>query len=903
MLGSSLHAGPATSRAQVALEFVVVYSIILVIFVVAFAAIATQRAVVLSDQQSSIMQLLAQNVAGYINQALQAGSGYSMTVPLGAGIGQASYNISVSTDGEVLAKTGIGNEVITGTAFSSARRLFINGTLIANSNSVQLYKIPAYSGSIKISNLDGIIFVDQAPPSPSTLTGTPLVTEPASFNPAYFNGGNAIITVSNTPNLVIGNSITLDAWVDLTFINTSPSKPYVENPIIGELDSGSQPFMLSVTNNGIPVFLLNWGSTFQLQPSFGLSVGNWYDLAATYNKTAGKETLYINGNVVATASNSITLSGSSILNIGGSNTNGTHTKGYIADVQIYNASLSANQIGGIYSGGPLDAPPALLPSLVGWWPLNGNPNDYSGRGSNGVPGNVIFQHSVDLLVQVPTVGGARASGIPVGISTTNYLLGGSNTLAAYTNNNGLVSALLNSNGFAGNAIVQVETFNGNISTVKNVIGWWPLNLGASPYVGEYSASSKNGTFKNSNYGYLANRTETLVGVFNGLASFTTGSALKTNTFTLSFWVDASNQVKMTSTNGYTIFNSLGTGSVGFYLNNGLPANAAGGLGDEQLSLGSNLATYPGYGINGLNWSFVAVSVNNGLINFYTNGKVPYSTTGIAGPYTINNLTVGRSGNGISAFNGMLSNIQLYGSTLTQSQVTRIYTQGLTSAPLANENLIAWYPLTGSVNNYANINNLLPATSNLITYNSIGFTNPSAPQNATLVPIFNGIANVLFSSAPLPDKNLCYITVSAWAYDRGLPGNAFGGIFNFSSSGTDKISMNDNGIRFTVANSVTPNSWNVIPGYSLKGSWVFVATTLSNGLPAGYLNGLSVGTPPSNSIGCINIKNGIFGYSGSTYMNGSIVDIQAYNRTLSPFQIEQLYLQGIPSVTNLNTSFG
>ncbi|MGC9010605.1 MAG: hypothetical protein ACP5JN_00435 [Candidatus Micrarchaeia archaeon] len=34
-------------------------------------------------------------------------------------------------------------------------------------------------------------------------------------------------------------------------------------------------------------------------------------------------------------------------------------------------------------GAPID-----LQHLVAWWPLNGNANDYSGNGNNGVPSNV-----------------------------------------------------------------------------------------------------------------------------------------------------------------------------------------------------------------------------------------------------------------------------------------------------------------------------------------------------------------------------------------------------------------------------------------------------------------------------------------------------------------------------------
>ena len=34
-----------------------------------------------------------------------------------------------------------------------------------------------------------------------------------------------------------------------------------------------------------------------------------------------------------------------------------------------------------------------IQSLVGWWPLNGNANDYSGNNNNGVPTGVIYTNN------------------------------------------------------------------------------------------------------------------------------------------------------------------------------------------------------------------------------------------------------------------------------------------------------------------------------------------------------------------------------------------------------------------------------------------------------------------------------------------------------------------------------
>jgi hypothetical protein len=63
--------------------------------------------------------------------------------------------------------------------------------------------------------------------------------------------------------------------------------------------------------------------------------------------------------------------------------------GQMANVQLYNTSLSANDIQALYLEG-IGGAPIKLQSLVGWWPLNGNANDYSGNANNGQTYNVNF---------------------------------------------------------------------------------------------------------------------------------------------------------------------------------------------------------------------------------------------------------------------------------------------------------------------------------------------------------------------------------------------------------------------------------------------------------------------------------------------------------------------------------
>jgi hypothetical protein len=63
----------------------------------------------------------------------------------------------------------------------------------------------------------------------------------------------------------------------------------------------------------------------------------------------------------------------------------------ISDVQIYNSVLAPQQIYQLYLNG-LEGLPIQTNSLVAWWPLDGNPDDYSGNGYNGLfvaPANTV----------------------------------------------------------------------------------------------------------------------------------------------------------------------------------------------------------------------------------------------------------------------------------------------------------------------------------------------------------------------------------------------------------------------------------------------------------------------------------------------------------------------------------
>jgi len=64
----------------------------------------------------------------------------------------------------------------------------------------------------------------------------------------------------------------------------------------------------------------------------------------------------------------------------------------IDDFGMWDRPLSFSEVTNLYNSQNI---PSYVPtdSLVGWWPFNGNVNDYSGNGHNGIPTNVTYDTS------------------------------------------------------------------------------------------------------------------------------------------------------------------------------------------------------------------------------------------------------------------------------------------------------------------------------------------------------------------------------------------------------------------------------------------------------------------------------------------------------------------------------
>ena len=465
-----------SGKGQIATEFIMLYAIILLVFVLIFAIITGQRAVILNTQQYSLLNLQAQQISSYINYALSAGNGFSMSLPLGAGFSPLTYTLTMSNMGVVMLETSEGGQPVTAYAFSSGRNMVINGVLSQSNNGVSTYNVPTYSGMLNISNSGGIIYIDSNPVTSAGLAGSLIPNKVKEGYVANFNPGSTV-SVADTPLLRLqqANGYTIEMWIHQPSTVTPPIE------ILGKGRNGNSGidigFGLAGLGNSCATNYITFVMLGVPAPNFVCtsypSDGSWHQFTVTFNSVGIYS--YLDGQPGASATGSVgsVVSSTAPLTFGVGQSNDYFT-GQLANIQMYNTSLTPNQISASYASG-LFSTPVTSQNVIGWWPLNDNPNDYSGNGQMGLPTNVVYSSAGELDLSVIAHSGFPISADPVGIVITNGTAMGFTNSKLLSSQTGTVNAIVVYNSTGQNATAYA--FNGNLSTASSLVDWWPLTLG------------------------------------------------------------------------------------------------------------------------------------------------------------------------------------------------------------------------------------------------------------------------------------------------------------------------------------------------------------------------------------------------------------------------------------------
>jgi hypothetical protein len=342
------------------------------------------------------------------------------------------------------------------------------------------------------------------------------------------------------------------------------------------------------------------------------------------------------------------VSGSGTIDAGGYSSGSYNAfNGMMANLQVYNNQLNPYQVSTLYLSG-INSAPVNFTSLVGWWPLNGNTNDYSRYHDNGT-GTVSYAgfsgYSGDSLdggsFYHTLVGGVQ------GISQC-YNIGG----CAWNGNSKLYVPVQQS--YSSNTLQQATA---------------PLGLVNNTIPGSAYFNSAQGAFLIA-YGI----------------PFNTVSA---GYDTISFWMDWVPNSGTSAPFGFTSDGIAGSSSCfGF--------ESSGSIHGVPTSLVSN------------HWVNIVVAFENApdpsggaSSAIYVNGTKESLTCGSAlsggGVSSGTSSEIGETFGFTYPFSGSLADVQVYNTLLSQSNVISLYLNNTVNGLKPT----AWWPLSSGNSGYTN----------------------------------------------------------------------------------------------------------------------------------------------------------------------------------------------------------
>ena len=320
----------------------------------------------------------------------------------------------------------------------------------------------------------------------------------------------------------------------------------------------------------------------------------------------------------------------------------------ISNVQLYSSALSGPQIASLYLEGIDGAPPQNSP-LIGWWPLDGNTNDYSNNGNAGSPNYLSFS---------AYNGSAEDSAFPSGVPNLVYPIPG------------ILSCTVPSNCF-------------NQTSPSLYLGTQPLLVGNKYLESAYP----NGGYSNQFLGVSPN------------------SRLEPNALTIGLWFYEPSYPPCYPAIGINNHNF----NQGYNLLLPCQTDSNGGItignGAEVYDTFKASADAPG------RWHYAAATFDGSTITTYING-VEQNTNTQSG-ITYSGITwdlLATTGTYLN--NVSIANIQIYNASFSQPQITQMYAEGISGAPRDMQHLIGWWPLNGNCYDYSNNGNNCITSQNL-----------------------------------------------------------------------------------------------------------------------------------------------------------------------------------------------
>jgi hypothetical protein len=320
----------------------------------------------------------------------------------------------------------------------------VNGCTLASGTglySFGAYNAPPYQSALQtIANLylnpqygpyAGVLLNAVYPSVNTTMFINNIYAPSLNLESAIFNGQSGATIASNI--LISDSQVTTASGTYATFAlweyeYSSSAQQYLLT--FSTASGGSTAYGLEANQNGCLAFHVN-GQGDAYGASSSTLAGKWnFIVGEVYNgQETGNDILYVNGTkqtLSFCAGSSQGAFSAPYISIGAFIPSNAQTfNGLISNVQVYNGLLSSSQVSSLYSEGITGAP-LTGANLIGWWPLDGNANDYTTYGNTGTPANVAY--SASLSTYFPP----RLSASPlVDVASVPMALNASGTAGVY----------------------------------------------------------------------------------------------------------------------------------------------------------------------------------------------------------------------------------------------------------------------------------------------------------------------------------------------------------------------------------------------------------------------------------------------------------------------------------------
>lgn len=454
------------------------------------------------------------------------------------------------------------------------------------------------------------------------------------------------------------------------------------------------------------------------------------------------------------------------------------------------------------------------------------------------------------------------------------------------------------------------------SYTNNPTAWYKLNAANSSYA-PYNANFNNALSFNGSNNYIDCGNDSSLRVTPNL---TVSAWFKTSTSQIGKFINRDGLAS--GTRDYALYQN-GT-NLQFWVS-------------QSGNITETVLTSTGFTANDGNWHH-AVGVCNGTnIELYIDGVLNVSgTNSIAGINTstyINEIGSRTTGTG-NFFNGSLSNISLWNTALTSSQITEIYNNGTPQTSISYSP-ISWWKLDAggtTITDYGSggnngTNNGATLVSSPVAVEQWVFTDSAGSNDgiSTTLPTSALVRSDLQFESPYSNYSLSFDGVSNY-FISNLDGTSTGGILAASDSDVAvsasfwfKLNNTSNGegiwqwgnqltdptpfILFRTVSGPDRVSFYIDGAYQALqainlSQWyhVVLTRTASDNTWRGYLNGNSTPWFTKDDGGAIGSRSSAtdiyFGNGYNGYAPCSIDEFAVWNSTLTQAQVNQIYNNGL-----------